>query len=305
MTKVLRFKEHDDCVKLGEEFIQMIINPKLNEKIDMSSSKNDIQHILKNLSTDLKFNYNLVFTFGAGIKAIYPIVDNLIRNGNLNVEITKENIVLLSLAAIAITYLEEKNNKVGDNRVPCDKCDGIGTIQNMSCKDCDGDGCDICELECKECGGKGFIESKVIKSDMRTILEELKLNGIVKKLVKCFTSIGGLFKILFKNTPYLVSGFMDMFAYTSILIPTMNAVSSLVGNYNLNMDTLPGNLMSVGIGVTTFLAKNGLTYLINKLKGKFNIKINPDLEKPTVVRSYDIADGEVDNMGKNKLIKEQ
>jgi hypothetical protein len=144
---------------------------------------------------------------------------------------------------------------------------------------------------------------------MRTILEELKLkgigNGIVKKLVKCFNSIGGLFKILFKNTPYLVSGFMDMFAYTSILMPTMNAVSALVGNYNLNMDTLPGNLISVGIGVTTFLAKNGLTFLINKLKDRFNIRVNPDLEIPTVVRSYDIADGGVDNMGKNKLIKEQ
>jgi hypothetical protein len=305
MAKVLKFNEHQLSIKAAEELIDMIINPKLNES---SIDDTYVQKILKGLSGDLKFNYGLVFTFGAGIKAMYPIVDNLIKNGNLKIDLNSENIVLLSLAALAVTYLEEKNNKSGDNKLECKDCEGLGIIYNK-CDVCEGEGCEECEVECETCKGKGYIDSVVTKADARTILEELKLrgigNGIVKKLVKCFKSIGNLLKILFKNTPYIISGFMDMFAYTSILIPTMNAISALIGNYNIDMDTLVGNFASMGVGVGTFLAKNGFNYLVNKLKDKLNIKINPDLQKPTFARSYDIKDGESDDMGKNKLIKEQ
>ena len=95
-----------------------------------------------------------------------------------------------------------------------------------------------------------------------------------------------------------------MFAYTSILIPTMNAISAMVGNYQLDLDTLPTNLISVGIGIGTLLAKNGFTYLINKLKSKFNIKDSDNNTLP-VFKSHDIKDGDTSNLGKSKLIKEQ
>ena len=284
MTRVLKFVEHENSVKMAEELIDMIINPMLNEA---SIGDSHLQKILKGLSSDLKFNYSLVLTFGTGIKSLYPIVDNLIKNGNLKIETTPENIVLLSLAAVAITYLEDKKNKAGDEKISCPKCKGKG------CGSCEG----------------GFIDSIVSKADARTILEELKLrgigNGIVKKLVKCFKSIGGLLKTIFKNSPYVISSILDIFAYTSILIPTMNAISALVGNYHFDMDSIVTNFLSIGVGVTTFIAKNGFNYLINKLKDKLHIKISPDLDMPTVVRPYDIKDGDSGDMGRNKLIKEQ
>ena len=284
MTRVLKFVEHENSIKMAEELIEMIINPKLNES---SIEDKHLKKILKGLAFDLKFNYSLVFTFGTGIKALYPIVDSLIKNGNLKVETNPENIVLLALAAVAITYLEDKKNKAGDDKIVCQECKGKG---------------------CKSCKN-GFIDSIVSKADARTILEELKLrgigNGIVKKLVKCFKSIGNLLKTIFKNSPYVISGVLDMFAYTSILIPTMNAISALVGNYKFDMDSLISNFLSIGVGVATFFAKNGFNYLVNKLKDKLHIKINPDLEMPTAVRPYDIKDGDIGDMGRNKLIKEQ
>jgi hypothetical protein len=155
-----------------------------------------------------------------------------------------------------------------------------------------------------------FIKSIVTKSDAQTILEELKLrgvgNGIIRKMVECFKSIGSISKTLFKNSPYVINGLMDMLGYTGLLIPTMNAISALIGKYDLNMDTLPGNFMALGLGVTTFLAKNGFDYLFKKLKGKFGLKTS-NLNLPTAVKPYEIVDGEIDpqEIGKNKLIKEQ
>ena len=296
MSKILKYNQHKESLKMAEELIEMIINPKLNESVDDSY----IQNILKSLSRDLKFNYSLVFTFGAGIKVMYPVVENLIKNGNLKVDLNPESIVLLTIAALSITYLEEKNNKSGDDVVECPDCDALGYI---------GEEEDGSEEECKSCNGSGAFKSEVTKADARTILEELKLrgfgNGIVKKLVSCFESIGNLFKTIFKNTPYIISGFLDMFAYTTILIPSMNSISWMIDKYDFNIETLPMNFLSIGVGVSTFLAKNGFNYLVNKLKDKLHIKINKDLDKPTFAKPYDIKDGEGKDLGKNILIKEQ
>jgi hypothetical protein len=286
MSKILKYNQHKESIIMAEELIEMIVNPKLNESID----DDHIQKILKDLARDLKFNWGLVFIFGAGIRAMYPVVENLIKNGNLKVELNSENIILLTIAALAVTYLEEKNNKSGDETIQCTDCSGP-------------------DKNCKSCGGTGIIKSEINKSDTRTILEELKLrgfgNGIVKKLVSSFKSIGNLVKILFKNTPYIISGFLDMFAYTSILIPTMNAISWMVDKYHFNMETLSMNFLSIGVGVTTLLAKGGFDYLVNRLGSKLNIKVNGDLEKRKLDVTQDIKDGEEGDLGKNKLIKEQ
>lgn len=279
---ILRFQHY----KMTDDLIDFLSNSVLNES---DKGQSAIDSILKGLSKDLKFNMGLVFTFGVGIRAMFPIVDNLIQNGTLKIEATTENIVLICLAALTITYLEETNNKAGQTEVECD------------CKN---------KKDCEICGGTGVIKSIVTKKDAQTILEELKLrgvgNGIIRKMVECFKSIGSISKTLFKNSPYVINGLMDMLGYTGLLIPTMNAISALIGKYDLNMDTLPGNFMALGLGVTTFLAKNGFDYLFKKLKGKFGLKTS-NLDVPTAARPYEIVDGEIDpqEIGKNKLIKEQ
>ncbi len=279
--KVLTYNQY----RIAEDLCEFIANPIINESDNKDSQ---INGVLKKLSQDLKFNYGLVFTFGVGVRVMYPIVEGLITNGTLNVEPTMENIILVSIAALTITYLEESKNKAGDPEVPCD------------CKDKSKD-CDIC-------GGTGMIKSIVTKQDARTILEELKLrgigNGIIKKMVECFKFLGSIFKSLFRNTPYVVNGLIDMLAYTSILIPAMNGISAIVGKYDLTIDTLIGNAAAISLGVMTFLTKYGFDWLVKRFKNKFGFDTK-NLDVPTAVKPFDIIDTEDDNLGDNKLIKEQ
>ena len=279
--KVLNFEKY----QLAEDLSNFIANPTINESDNKDSQ---INGILKKLSQDLKFNYGLVFTFGVGVRVMYPIVEGLITNGSLKVEPTIENIILVSIAALTITYLEESKNSVGDSEVPC------------SCKNKSKD--------CEKCGGTGMMKSVVTKQDARTILEELKLrgigNGIIKKMVECFKFLGSVLKTLFKNTPYIVNGLIDMLSYTSILVPAMNGISAIVGKYDLNIDTLIGNSAAITLGISTFLTKYGFDFLVKKFKNKFGFDTK-NLDVPTVVKPYDIVDTEEVNLGDNKLIKEQ
>jgi len=284
MSKVLKFQQHSDSLKMAEEIIELITNPQINESSKSGApSDKHIKKILKSFQRDLSFNYSLVFTFGAGIKALYPIVDNLIKNGNLKIETNVESIVLLTFAGLAVVYLEEMRNKTGDEKVPCPDCESTGK-DKLDCDLCHGKGCQYCG-DCPACGGKGYIKSVVNKEDARTILEELKLrgigNGIVKKLVSSLHAIKNIVKTIFKNTPYVISSFMEMFGYTSILIPTMNAISSMIGKYHFTMDNLATNFLSLGVGITTFLARSGYNYLMKKLKKKYNIKTSGNIDKPT------------------------
>ena len=275
--RVLNFEKY----QIAEDFCESIANPKINESLENS----EVMSILKKLSQDLKFNYGLVFTFGVGVRVMYPIVEELIKNGNFKVEATKENIVLVCIAALTITYLEESKNKSGDEQIPCD--------------------CETKKTDCEICDGTGMVKSIVKKRDARTILEELKLrgigNGIIKKLVECFKFLGNILKTFFKNTPYVINGLIDMLAYTAILVPAMNGISAIVGKYDLTVDTLMGNAASLILGISAFLSNYVFDWLVKKFK---NVD-DKSLDTPTAVKPYEIIDQESDNLKDNKLIKEQ
>jgi hypothetical protein len=276
--KILKYTDYSISNEMVEFLIRNIESPIINESI---INKEYVKKILTGLSKDLNFNISLVFTFGTGIAMMIPIVDNLIKNGNIKIDATKENLILLSLTALAILYLEETKNKSGESEIEC-KC------KSRNCNKC----------------MDGKIKSKVTKSDAQTLLEELKMrgigNGIVKKFVKSFKSIGNLIKVLFRNSKYPIKGLLEMFGYASLMIPIMNAIGSLIGKYEMNADTIIGNFLSIGAGIMTFLAKNSLDFLIDKLKKKVDIEDSKsDDESPM----YDIMDGDGDNIG--KLINEQ
>jgi hypothetical protein len=256
MTKILKFKEHQSWYNIAENLIDGIINPPL---LESTENQEEVISILKNLQRDLNFNTKLIFTFGTGIASMYPIVLSLIENQNLKVDLTTENIVLLTLTSVVILALETE-------------------------KDMD-----------------------LSKEDAKTLLTELKLrgigNGIVKKMVNCLKSLGNVMGLLFKNTPKVVRNLVDMFGYTSLLIPTMNALSSIINDYGWTMDTIIGNLSSLGIGILTFLAKNGFDYLVNKLKKK--VELNPELDKMSKTGNVEVGDVEDYDAGNAKLIREQ
>lgn len=264
--KLLRYSDHSKTIDMAEEFLNIIGNDTINE-----SEKTEYDTVLKKIVSDLKLNVQMVLTFGVGMQSMFPVVNKLVANMSLNIDLTPETIVLMTIAGMTIAYLEEHK-----------------------------------ELQ----------ERKKLEKDAKSMLEELKLrgvgNGIVKKLVSCIKSMGNIFKILFKNKRHVINGFFDMFGYTSLLIPVLNAISYMIGKYDMNLETLPSNFLSLGLGVTTLAAKHGLNYLIDLLKDK--LKINKkdifkhvnDVDDP-ILKKYphpEYIDVDYDNIENDKLIKE-
>jgi hypothetical protein len=107
------------------------------------------------------------------------------------------------------------------------------------------------------------------------MLEELKMrgfgNGIVKKLMKGLESIKNIFSIIGKHIGAVIGGVIDMFAYTSLLIPLLNGVMAIIHKYDLNLETLPQNFLGLAVGVGTIIAKHGIVEIISILKSKFTI----------------------------------
>lgn len=231
------------------------------------SDETNFKKIQNKLVSDLRLNFRFIGTFGAGIAAFYPIVESLMKNLGQNIEVTPEVVVLSSICALTIIYLEEK--KFRDEQEEQDLIDGS-----------------------------------------KSMLEELKMrgvgNGIIKKLVKAYKSISSIFNIIGRQTGAVINGFVDMFAYTSLLIPVMNGILFVINKYELNIDTLIQNFIGLSIGVGTIIAKHGISLIISKIKDKF--KIN----KEEVIDDIDTS-GDIKKFGdiissddeKSELIKEQ
>lgn len=225
--KIKKFHELSIQSDMTDFFIENLRSKILEDKVD----KSFVEDIIKKTQKDLKLNFTILATYGAGITAIYPIIFDLVNNSKLNIDMSPEKIVLLIITALTIVYLEEG------------------------------------KLDIKKAEG--------VKRDSKTMLEELKLNGIgnniVKKVIKCFKSVQNIFNLIGKHSGKIAEYIYDMFSYTALLIPFLNAVAAVVGKYDLNIDTLPGNFIGIGVGIGSIVAKNGISYIIDKMKGKTKI----------------------------------
>lgn len=256
--KFSRFNEYS----MAQDFINSLESDIINESFDSDEYKSMQSKITK----DFKLNIELVSTFGAGIGFIYPIVSSLMNNMNISsIELTADKVVLATITAASIIYLEEKK-----------------------------------------------LNTDKITKDCKSMLEELKLmgigNGLIKKLVEGLKSIRNIFSLIGKHIGKVIIGFIDMFAYTAMLIPIMNGILSIVGKYDLNLDTLPQNFIGLGMGVGTIIAKHGISEIINKLKGKFNInkkKVIDEIDTPIIQKIGDMTFGDSESKQDGELIKEQ
>jgi hypothetical protein len=262
--KIQKFKEYSLHDKMALDFINSF-----DKMVNESDDSKSYDKVAKKVISDLKLNLKLVLTFGAGIGSLYPIVDGLMSNMNLDsFELTTESIVLLTLAAVSITIIEERK---------------FNSIEE---------------------------EDQLIK-DSKSMLEELKMrgfgNGIVKKLMKGLESIKNIFSIIGRHLGAVIGGVIDMFAYTSILIPIMNGIMFVINKYELNLDTLPQNFLGLAMGIGTVIAKHGILEILNRIKSKFHINskdVLDDIETPVIQRFATFTDDEKDEQD-GDLIKEQ
>jgi hypothetical protein len=308
MNKILKYQEYDSCAKIWEDFAKLLVNANLNEsKDDNKVTESEIIKITKQLSKDLKFNLKMVLTFGTGISAMYPIVEHLIKKSSLTgLTLTKETIVLLTITAISIAYLEINKNKPGATEIICSVCDGLGKITRKGVQNLE----EVDEKEnCHNCHGEGKTNSVVTKKDAQTLLFECRQRGagkgIITKLANCLISIGDFVGKFVKTTivgaNYAISSLIDLFGYTAILEPSMNAISSLIDENSWTLDNLPqiiGNLLSLGVGALSFLIKRGWDHLASRLSNFF---------KKVPKNQGDIVDTtwNPDNLENQDIIKER
>lgn len=266
--KIQRFQEFG-----YDEMVSDFLNSIIENISESDSEKNVYKRIQDKVMADLNLNIKLVATFGAGIGSLYPIVEKLMKGSGIGMsDVTPDKVVLLTLAAVAITYLEEKKFKSAE-------------------------------------------EEQELIDDSKSMLEELKMrgvgNGIVKKLMKSLESVKNIFSIIGKHLGAVVGGVIDMFAYTSLLIPILNGVLSIVNKYDLTLDTLPQNFLGLAMGIGTIIAKHGIIEILNKIKDKFGINISSkevidEIETPVIQRFATFGDSEKDkDQQEGDLIKEQ
>lgn len=261
--RINRFSEYNFQHEAAEVFIKSL------DGIINESDESGLKRVVRKVVSDLKLNTSLVFTFGAGIAACYPVVEKLMKNmGIESFNLSTDSIVLLTICSLTIVYLEERKFKSPE-------------------------------------------EEAILTKDSKSMLEELKMkgigNGIVKKVIKSLKSIKNIFSLIVKHLGAVVGGVVDMFAYTSLLIPIMNGVISVVNKYNLTLDTLPQNFLGLAAGVATIITKHGIVEVLNKLKDRFPInkkKVIDEIEVPVIQKFSTFGDGDNDQQS-GDLIKEQ
>lgn len=235
--RITKFKDFSLQHSITQDFIDSF-----DRMLIESSDDNTYKSVEKKVISDLKLNIKLAATFGAGINALYPIVYKLMSNSKQSIDVNTETVVMLTIAAISIIFLEERKFKN-------DK------------------------------------EEASLTKDSKSLLEELKMrgvgNGIVKKLMKVLAGIKNIFEMIGKHLGAVVGGIIDMFAYTSLLIPIMNGILYVAGKYELNIDSFQENFLGLSMGVGTIIARHGISTILNKIKDKFK------LDKKTVLDDVD------------------
>lgn len=266
MVKIYKIEEYNKYNKITNDFLSALLS--LNES---NKNINDKKEIIKKIKKDLNLNFNLIGIFGAGIGAFYPIVESLLSG--LSVEITEEVIILATICASTIIYLEEKKDKNFKKQRKL-----VEDSKNL-----------LQELKLRGVG-----------------------NGIIKKLVSSFYAFKNLFNIIGKHIGSVASGFIDMFSYTNILIPFMGAIHSVVSKNGISLDNLVESLTGISIGIFTLAAKHTLVEVFKKLKSNFKKikknkladKIEKEVETP-IINKFSDTYGEENPEKDTEIIQEK
>ena len=110
---IKNFNQYKNDLMILNDFLDNSESP-INE-IDSSSIKKIVDDILNDLGINLKF----VSTFGFAISGFYPIIEGLMRNMKLtSVELTPNNIVMITLTALSVIFLEERESRLSVGTKP-------------------------------------------------------------------------------------------------------------------------------------------------------------------------------------------
>lgn len=291
MKNIKKFQEYNLSYEMTELLLNsfnLIINESEQEKDYKSVQDQEINKFKSGIKRDLSLNFKLVTTFGAGIGALYPLVDKLISG--INPDIDTRTVVLLTIAAVSLIVLEEKKWEKEE-----DEQELIKETQII--------------LEELKMAGFPNISNGTKRGSDNSILS--KVVDIIKSVRNIFFNIKKLIedskfsKFLKRSTIAVFGELTDMLAYTGILVPIMNGINYVIGIYNMDVNTFISNVATIISAITLIVTKHGISYLIGRLKDFFDLtekekaeieKQISDIETPLIKKVSDI-DGE--------MIKEQ
>jgi hypothetical protein len=262
--KVYKYSEYSLNSSMAQDLLDSLL-PFLKEEV--KGEIPNYKKIEEKIIRDLKLNASLIMTFGVGIGAFYPIVEKLMNNMNISsIEMTLDKVVLLTIAAISIIYLEEKKSKNEDKLR----------------KDCKS----MLE-ELKMMGiGNGIVKK---------LIEAFKsIKNVFSIIIKHFGAVVGGFMDMFSYTGLLIpvmNGIMYIIDKYHLTIDTM--IQNFIG-VGISVGTIIAKH-----GIIDIIDRLRDRFPINKKK------IISEIETPIVQKIGDIRFGDSEVNQDGDLIKEQ
>lgn len=261
MKRIKGFDEYSVAYGMAETLLNKFENT-INESDDKKDYKSiqdeEISKLKSGVSGDIKLNFSLVTTFGAGIGALYPIVDNLLTKSGLQVD--TRSVVLLTIAAVSMIVLEYSRN-MSDR----DENEEYKALEKET------------QAVLEELKMAGFPNAKTgTKSGTDNTVLGMVVNAI-KSIFEIFSSIYGKIKnskfskFIKMSGATVFGGLTDMLAYTGMLIPIMNGINAMIGLYNMDLQSFVANSALLLSSIGLILAKHGVSYLANRLKNFFDM----------------------------------
>jgi hypothetical protein len=295
-----KFDEYNLGREMALDFFKNMdtaINESVNKEEYKKIQTEEIDKFKSGVKGDIKLNFNLIGTFGAGIGALYPIVDSLISKTAPAMD--TRTVVLLTIAAVYLIVLEEKKHSKSNE-------DGHRKQMLAEVKVI------LSELQLAgfpnaNTGSKNGSDSSVLSKVVECLKATKKIFFILIKGIKKIGLMDTL-EFFMRGNAALRTGFIDMISYTAMLVPVMNGINAIIGIYNMDLETFLINLAMFSAGITALMVKHGIGFFMNKLKDVLKISNKDrerlkreveDIEVPLIKKV-----GDIDGDG-HDLIKEQ
>lgn len=251
--EIKRYENYNNGLEMAKIFFEALEENKPNEQDKYKKIQDsEIKKLRSAVKGDIHFNFGLILSFGAGIGALYGIVDSLISMEMPNID--TRTIVLMTMAGVYMIVQGEVKDAKERKQI----------LEETK----------VILSELQLAGYPNATTGTKEGSDNPTLNKVVK---VLKTIKKIFTTIknkvesAGLDKLLKRSSINTISGFADMFAYTAMLVPFMNSINALLGYMKMNMDTFIANASVFILGIITIITKHGANFFIHKMKNFFNL----------------------------------
>ena len=252
--KIQNFDNYNEGLEMAKTFFNSF--DQVNEASKYNKYKRVQNSELKKLKSavkgDIHLNFGLIASFGAGIGALYPIVDSLISLTGPSLD--TRTVVLLTIAGVymivqgEIKDAEEKKVITAETKAILEELKLAG-FPNVATGTKDG--------------SDNSVLNKIVK-----VLKSIKK---IFNSVKGYIEKAGLTKMLRRATINTTSGFADMFAYTAMLAPIMNSINAVIEFSDMDLNSFIANTAIFIAGIATIIAKHGANFFVSKMRNFFNL----------------------------------